>query len=108
MPILKHRRKQICAAHSLVDTFYEMITARVQYLDTSLNTNVKGNKHSTGSSEETERCRVRFQEPEFQATLLERSPELRALNRLYQVGKEVNRFQLEELRECSPEILSTF
>jgi hypothetical protein len=90
-----------------VDTFYEMLTARVQYMNTSLNTNVQGAKHSTGSSDETQQCRVRFQEPDFQAKLLERSPELRALNRLYQVGKEVNQFQLQELRQCSPEAFST-
>jgi hypothetical protein len=84
-----------------VDTFYEMLTARVQYMDTSLNPQVRGAKHSTGSSNETEQCRERFQEPDFQATLLERSSELRALNHLYQVAKEVNAFQLQELRACS-------
>ena len=84
-----------------LDTFYEMLTARVQYIDTTLNSNVTGSKHSTGQSKENEYCRTRFREPDFQAKLLELSPELRALHRLYQVAKEVNRFQLAELRECS-------
>ena len=84
-----------------LDTFYEMLTARVQYVDTSLNANVTGSKHSTGKSKEIEYCRTRCREPDFQAKLLESSPELRALQRLYQVGKEVNRFQVAELRECS-------
>jgi len=84
-----------------VDTFYEMLTARVHYIDTSLNSNVSGSKHSTGSFEGIQYCRDRFQDPNFQTQLLELSPELRALHRLYQVAKEVNRFQLQELRECS-------
>ena len=84
-----------------VDTFYEMLTARVQYMNTSLNPHVRGAKHTTGSSPEIVKCKARFQDINIQAKLLELSPELRALNRLYQVGKEVNRFQLKELQECS-------
>jgi hypothetical protein len=84
-----------------VDTFYEMLTARVQFMNTSLNPHVRGAKHTTGDSPENVRCKARFQEKDFQAKLLELSPELRALNRLYQVAKEVNRFQRKELQECS-------
>ena len=83
-----------------VDVFYEMLTARVQYMNSSLNMNVRGARHSTRNKESND-CKRRFEDPDFQAKLLELSPELRALNRLYEVAKEVNRFQLQELRECS-------
>jgi hypothetical protein len=86
-----------------VDTFYEMITARVQYMNTSLNANVRGARHST-QNKESNQCKARFEDPDFQAKLLELSPELRALNRLYGVAKEVNHFQLQELRECSGDV----
>lgn len=84
-----------------VDTFYEMLTARVQYMNTSLNPHVKGATHTTGRRPEITKCKARFQDPEFQAKLLKLSPELQIMNRLYQVAKEVHKFQLEELRECS-------
>lgn len=84
-----------------MDSFYQMVNARVQYMDTTLNTDVAGGEHSTKQSGEAERCKKRFKDPEFQQQLLEASPELRALNRLYHVGIEVNRFQKEELQQCS-------
>jgi len=84
-----------------VDTFYEMVTARVQYIDTSLNPHITGSKHSSGRNNESNYCKERFQDPKFRARMLAMSPELRVINRLYQVAKEVNQFQLKELRECS-------
>ena len=83
------------------DTFYEMLGARVQYIDTSLNPHVKGHRHSTGRNAEISHCRDRFQDPSFRTKLLNMSPELRVISRLYEVAKEVNQFQLQELRECS-------
>ena len=84
-----------------VDTFYEMLTARVQYMNTSLNPHVRGATHSSGFKSENIHCKARFQDSKFQARLLALSPELRVINRLYQVAKEVNQFQLQELRQCS-------
>lgn len=81
-----------------IDTFYEMVTSRVQYMDMSLSAETKGGRHSAGP---TDHCKERFQDPNFQAKLLERSPELRVLSRLHLVAKEVNKFQLQELRSCS-------
>jgi hypothetical protein len=88
-----------------VDTFYEMLTARIQYVNTSLNPQVRGDIHHSGGKLENVNCKTRFNNPNFRARLLASSPELRVINRLYQVAKEVNRFQLQELRQCSP---STF
>lgn len=84
-----------------LQTFYEMLNARVQYIDTSLNPSVKGFTHRTSRSSESLACRNLFQQPDFREKLLERSPELRVLNRLYHVAKEVNAFQLNELQQCS-------
>ena len=50
--------------------------------------------------DEALRCKERFKDTRFQADLLAASPELRALNRLYKVGVEVNRVQKDELLQC--------
>ena len=84
-----------------VDLFYEMLTARIGYLNTSLNPNVKGSKHESRRDPQISRCRKLFATESFRKTLLDASPELAALVRLYHVAREVNRVQLEELRSCS-------
>jgi hypothetical protein len=83
-----------------MDDFYKMVNARVQYMDTNLNLHVAGGEHSTTAKGESLRCKERYKNPAFQRKLLEASPELRALHRLYQVGLEVNKFQKEELQQC--------
>jgi len=83
------------------DIFYDMLSARVDYLDTSLNAHVNNSKHETSTEEEAQRCKHHFQDPSFQEELLEASPEIAALNRLYHVAIKVNRFQLHELQEYS-------
>jgi hypothetical protein len=82
------------------DTFYDMVTKRVQYANMSLNPHVKGAAHSTGNKAEQQRCKARFSNSTFQELLKQKSPILAALDRLYKVGVEVNRFQLEELQSC--------
>jgi hypothetical protein len=84
-----------------LETFYEMVTARVGYMDTSRNPQVRGPKHSLASTKSMKRCTDLFFNATVQEQLLRESPELAALHRLYQVAVEVNRFQLEELRTCS-------
>jgi hypothetical protein len=81
-------------------TFFEMVTARAQYMDTSLNPEVTGSLHSTSKKEEYARCSEIYQTKEFQDNLLAVCPELRALKRLYEVAVAVNRFQLEEMQTC--------
>jgi hypothetical protein len=83
------------------DKFFDMITARVGYVNTTLNAHVEGSKHSLKSNKESNRCKAIFQEPSFQAKLRERSPALAALDRLYHLAVQVNRHQLNELRQCA-------
>jgi hypothetical protein len=49
---------------------------------------------------ESMRCSRVFQNEKFQQQFKEKLPILASLERLYQVGVEVNRFQQEELRQC--------
>jgi len=81
--------------------FYDMISQRVSYMDTSLNPDVQGKKHSSNDLEEAKRCQQVFSDPTFQAQLLEQSPAVAALQRLYQVAVEVNEFQQKELLQCN-------
>jgi hypothetical protein len=83
------------------DVFYEMVSQRVAYIDTSLNPDVQGAKHGSGDIEEAKRCRQVYQDAEFQAQLMQASPEVAALHRLYQIGVQVNDFQRRELQQCS-------
>jgi len=107
---------EIQAAHNLrnsfavvglsneTDTFFDMINARVDYLDTSLNLHIKGGKHKSPVSDEAARCKHLYLEDEgFRFQLLAASPELAVADRLYKIGVEVNRFQLNELQQCDPE-----
>lgn len=48
-----------------VDTFYEMLAARVQYMNMSLNPDAIGTKHSTGSKGEVLRCKKQCRDPDF-------------------------------------------
>ncbi|CAB9504317.1 expressed unknown protein [Seminavis robusta] len=81
-------------------SFYDMITARAAYMDTSLNPHVTGSKHSTAHQDEYERCRKIYQTPAFQRQFLAACPEFGALQRLYHVGAEVNRKQRHEMESC--------
>jgi hypothetical protein len=82
------------------NTFYDMITARVSYMNMSLNPHVQGDTHSTGNTAEIRRCKKVYQNSVFQEELLKRSPELAALQRVYNVGVEVNQAQKNELQQC--------
>ena len=83
------------------DDFYKMVSQRVFYMDTSLNPEVEGKTHATGRQPEIRRCKEKFQTKEFQEALLEQSPAMATLNRLYKIAVEVNEFQTRELSECS-------
>jgi hypothetical protein len=47
------------------------------------------------------RCKALYQEPDFQAKILNQAPAIAALHRLYQIGVEVNAFQKKELQQCA-------
>lgn len=81
--------------------FYDMVSKRVKYVDMSLNPKVHGSTHSTKNFVDKIRCDEKFQEKEFQRKLINASPELAALVRLYDIGVEVNKFHKEELETCS-------
>lgn len=83
------------------DDFYKMVSQRVFYMDTSLNPEVEGKSHTTGKQPEMLRCKAKFQTKEFQEALLQQSPAMATLNRLYKIAIEVNKFQTKELAECS-------
>ena len=86
------------------ENFFDMVTARVSYMNMSLNSHIKGPRHSSGNSNETQRCKDTFQNPDFQAMMREASPAIAALCRLYLVAGEVNRFQLKELSTCDSSV----
>jgi len=103
---LRHSFAVVGLLHK-TNEFYEMVTHRVAYMNTSLNPEVEGKTHSTGNNPEMERCRTKYKDPDFQARLMEKSPEIAALERLYNIAVEVNEFQTKELAECSTQFTPT-
>jgi hypothetical protein len=83
------------------ETYYDMLTARVQYLDMGLHPAIEGERHDTGATDDNRRCKDLFHKPSFQEKLRQASPAVAALERLYQVAVEVNRHQLRELAAAS-------
>lgn len=83
------------------DEFYDMVSRRVSYMNTALNPKVKGSSHSSGNGEEMIRCKAVYEDETFQNRLMQLSPAIAAINRLYQVAVEVNAFQKQELDQCS-------
>jgi hypothetical protein len=89
------------------DEFNEMVTQRVHYMNMSLNPHIQGKRHSTGSIGESARCKEVYKDPDFQNIISSKSPAVQVINRLYQVGIEVNEFQRKELQECSSSSATT-
>mmetsp|Transcript_1024 Transcript_1024/g.2200 ORF Transcript_1024/g.2200 Transcript_1024/m.2200 type:complete len:642 (-) Transcript_1024:448-2373(-) len=99
------------------DSFYDMIDKRIDYVDTKrlYDTNRKRNSHeyelisllnaplhmSGGSKTAKENCKNLFLKDEtFREEVRRTVPEFAALERMYKVGVEVNRFQQDELSRC--------
>eukprot|EP00977_Amphora_coffeiformis_P022997 scaffold12050_cov168-Amphora_coffeaeformis.AAC.3 len=80
------------------DNFYDLISARVHYLDMSRNSHVQGKRHSSNAKPY---CREAFADPTFQQALIEASPAVAAFVRLYKTALKVNAFQKEELAACA-------
>ena len=73
-------------------------------MNMSRNPHVIGQLHATGSSDEKKRCtQLYLNNATFQEELMQRAPLVRVMQRLYKVGVEVNRHQLNDLRSCDPE-----
>ena len=87
--------------------FYEMVTRRIAYLDMYLNPKVIGQKHSTNDKHQHDVIDCKqyiLQNKTIQKQWLQRIPELRIINNLYNVAKEVNIFQQNELKtKCTNE-----
>jgi hypothetical protein len=83
------------------ESFFQMVSSRVSYVDMSLNPQMGNSRHSSGKTEEHQRCTHVFQNVSLQQRLIKKSPAIAAVARLYRVGKEVNRFQKRELEGCS-------
>lgn len=82
-----------------MEEFHDMVSARVQYLD-ALSRNlhrVRGNPHKSSATDE---CKALFQRPAFQEQLVQGSPAVAAVVRLYRTAVRVNAFQKQELQTC--------
>jgi hypothetical protein len=87
------------------DGFYDMISKRVAYINTSLNhphvdINMEGVKHASTKTKETKRCAKKFQDEKFRRAFRKAVPALAAAERLFELGVMVNRFQKRELEQC--------
>ena len=85
------------------DSFYEMIDHRIQYLDMKANTNEVPllSRHESRPSENKEMCKELFLKNEtFREMVRSTVPAFAAIERIYHVGAEVNKFQKKELEEC--------
>jgi hypothetical protein len=83
------------------DQFYKMVSKRIAYVDMERNPHVQGSSHPSGHKKESAQCLAVLSSPAFQEKSKQQLPSLGVLDRLYQVGIQVNRFQQEELRQCN-------
>ena len=81
-----------------MDGFYDMVTARIQYMNMSRNSHVQGPRHASAA---TDACRDTFASPAFRRTLMDASPAIVAAVRLYETAVRVHAFQQQELQGCS-------
>jgi hypothetical protein len=84
------------------DTFLDMVSARIAYVNMSLNPEVQGERHSAKlGSEDYIVCTRIYQTPKFQTRFREAVPLMGTMERLYQLAIQVNRAQQDELDECT-------
>mmetsp|Transcript_48105 Transcript_48105/g.53866 ORF Transcript_48105/g.53866 Transcript_48105/m.53866 type:complete len:224 (+) Transcript_48105:219-890(+) len=82
------------------DTFYDMLTDRIQYLDMSLHPEVTGNAHATDKTEANQACKELFKNETFRQEVREQVPAFLVLERMYHLAIRVNAFQKEEIAQC--------
>ena len=90
-----------------MDDFYDMVDQRFGYVNMTASENAKGGRHSSlgkGQQSEVERCKKVFEKEDFRNEFKAHLPVLAAMDRLYQVAVEVNRFQKEELSQCNSDL----
>ena len=84
-----------------IETFYDMVTDRIDYVDLTRSIELSGNDHATNKTEEHIACKLLYQDDEiFRESVRQKVPAFAALERIYHVGVEVNRFQQQELEQC--------
>lgn len=87
-----------------VDGFYDMVSRRVHYLPTLatserlLGKTVVRQRHASGASEA---CQQVYREANFRKQMIQASPAIAALYRLYQTALRVNAFQKQESETCT-------
>lgn len=77
-----------------MDGFYDMVSARVAYLNMSRNAHVEGPRHP---SNPTEDCKAVFDSSNFQQAMMKASPAIAAIVRLHETAVQVHAFQRREL-----------
>jgi hypothetical protein len=83
------------------ESFYDMLTDRIQYVDLRLHKRVQGGDHATKKTLENLECKKLFGTDEgFRESVRQSVPAFAALERMYRLGIAVNKFQKEELRQC--------
>ena len=83
------------------DSFYEMIHKRIDYLDMNRSYPIELKSHQSAKTKQKPLCLEQFLKNEtFREYVRSNTPAFAALERVYQVGVEVNRFQKEELSQC--------
>ena len=82
------------------ESFYDMITDRIQYLDLRRNPQVRGQSHATKKTDENLACKELYKDEAFRQHVRDKIPAFAALERLYHLGEKVNRFPQEELAQC--------
>ena len=88
------------------DIFFDMLDARVSYFNLTLSANVRGSTHKSGGGDEKVRCKAVYSDPEFRAKMKDKIPVLASLERLYDLGVQVHKSQMNDLRQCSPQFRS--
>jgi len=82
-------------------TFYNMVTDRIDYVDLTYRVKRSGDPHATNKTEESTACASLYRDDEiFRESVRQKVPAFAALERIYSVGVEVNRFQQQELQRC--------
>jgi len=83
------------------ESFYDMITDRIDYVNLTYNPEIVGTDHATKKTIENIACKKLFEKDEkFRESVRQRVPAFAALERIYHVAVEVNRFQKQELQQC--------
>jgi hypothetical protein len=85
------------------DIFFDMVSARIAYVNMSLQSSDQEEQKHSSVSEDSLLCSHIYKTPQFRDRFREVVPLIRTLERLYQLAVHVNREQQKELQECTRE-----